>query len=126
MFAIQLAETSDSFLLGLPALLVNSESRVKGRAFVNQPYIRLFKANVLFVMNPEPIHKHYYYQYVLGNRESLKWYLDDLREAEIQTTIHSQVFVDDLVNTSTQTPQTTPVGSSPYSFTVNNISNERH
>lgn len=65
MLGVLLEETEDSFLVGLPSRLIDSEAGLKIDPFMSVPYMRLIKNSVLSVLYPFGVFKEKYIPYLI-------------------------------------------------------------
>lgn len=71
LLGILLEETEDSFLVGLPARLMDSEAGMKIEPFMTVPYLRLIKSSVLTLLYPFGVFEEKYVPYVIEYGEDL-------------------------------------------------------
>lgn len=72
VFGIPLYELEDSYLIAMPAVLVNDDGVIKGTSMVSEPLIRLFKSNLIFVSPSSEKHLPAYYAYLYEKRRLLQ------------------------------------------------------
>lgn len=67
IFGIVLAETSDSFIVARPTILISEEdgSSVEGKLIASSPIVRFLKNSACFVAIPDVSHRCHYYKFLL-------------------------------------------------------------
>ncbi|HET8686533.1 MAG TPA: hypothetical protein VFM18_07690 [Methanosarcina sp.] len=64
VFGIPLVELSDSFMVGLPALLYGNEDGVRGKELSSAPIIRMYKSNLSYSSPAPEANAYFYYKYL--------------------------------------------------------------
>lgn len=64
VFGMVLHELSDSYLVAMPAILVNDDGVIRGKSMVSEPLIRIFKSNMLFYSSCSEKHLPAYHLYL--------------------------------------------------------------
>lgn len=95
VFGIPVQELDDSYLIALPAVLVDEEGGVKGTSMVSEPIFRLFKSNILFVLACADKHLPAYATYVVGRKRLLHGLIEEnaLRDFEEVAKEHAVIRV---------------------------------
>lgn len=65
LFALVLAETSDSFIVSYPTVLTNNNGKVEGRLMMETHQSRLFKSCIVTISKPSDLHKYYYLRFLI-------------------------------------------------------------
>jgi hypothetical protein len=79
VFGILLSELSDSIMMGLTSTLVSDGSEVSGKLISTEPVMRLFKANIGFLVEPEKDHLFYYYKHISSHLDKMPEFFTSLR-----------------------------------------------
>jgi hypothetical protein len=89
MFGICMAELEDSFLVGLPAVLVADGNTVEGREFSASNIIRLMRSSIIYMNIPENPYKMYYFKFLMKNFDEIPDFFEKDRRDIITNFVHN-------------------------------------
>lgn len=84
IFGMLLRELEDSYIVGMPTVLVGDKDGVRGKSVVTEPTIRLFKSTIAFTCTVSDEYKSIYYRHILDKHEAKGGALTDAQAAEMQ------------------------------------------
>lgn len=90
IFGMLLRELEDSYIVGMPTVLVGDKDGVRGKSVVSEPTIRLFKSTLAFTCTVSDEYKSVYYRHVLDKHEAKGGALTDAQAAEMQVVLDKQ------------------------------------
>lgn len=90
IFGMLLRELEDSYIVGMPTVLVGDKDGVRGKSVVSEPTIRLFKSTLAFLCTVSDEYKSVYYRHVLDKHEAKGGALTDAQAAEMQAVLDRQ------------------------------------
>ena len=83
VFGLSVAEISDSYLVALPAVLVDNNGVIRGTSLVSEPLVRIFKSNLLFVSGCSAKHLPAYSLYLYEKRNIVQGLLPESMISDI-------------------------------------------
>lgn len=89
MFGICITELSDSFLVGMPAVLVADGNKIEGREFSASNIIRLMRSSVIYMNIPENPYKAHYYRFLTSRFEELPDFFEEDRRDIVKNFVHN-------------------------------------
>lgn len=113
VFGIQIFELTDSFLVALPAVLVEEDGVVEGRPLVGSPVIRLYKSSLQLSAPAEPEYLIQYLSFLVRKGKfatKLNGYLNSDREDYVQ-----RVLKFDTLTSSQRNPRSKEIGDETQS-----------
>lgn len=90
IFGMLLRELDDSYIVGMPTVLVGDKDGVRGKSLVSEPTIRLFKSTLAFTCTVSTEYKSVYYRHVLDVYQAKGGALTDAQVAEMRAVLHAQ------------------------------------
>lgn len=114
VFGLPLYELEDSYLIAMPAVLVNDNGVVKGTSMVSEPLIRVFKSNMLFSSACNPKHLAAYYTYLHEKRRLLQGLVSSEGLACIEQAAREHLSVNAFVKAISQDFSDGSEGDSEY------------
>lgn len=90
IFGMLLRELEDSYIVGMPTVLVGDKDGVRGKSVVSEPTIRLFKSTLAFTCTVSDEYKSVYYKHVLDTYGAKGGALTDTQAAEMQGVLNKQ------------------------------------
>lgn len=84
VFGMPVQELADSYLVAMPAVLVDNEGVIQGTSMVSEPLVRLFKSGLLFVSACAEKHLPVYYAYIYEKRRLLQGLLPEVLLKDVE------------------------------------------